>query len=219
MVLLQFSGQGAVTFYTASIFEDAESSVDPNDCALVIGVTYFLSSILGLVLKKHVGRRVLLLASELGMAISQLSMGLYFYVVSRTSTAELKLNYSLRILPLPILIIYTLAFNVGMGSLTWVVATEILPVRSRRWTHTLANVTSNISWFVVTKTYGDISRHFGLYVPFFLYGAVCLFGFVFIYVFLPETRGNTPEETAKAFRYESQWIFSWIFISMQNIFR
>jgi len=47
MFLLQFSGQGAVTFYTALIFEEAESSVDPNDCALVIGVTYFLSSILG----------------------------------------------------------------------------------------------------------------------------------------------------------------------------
>ena len=34
-------------------------------------------------------------------------------------------------LPLPILIIYTAAYNIGMGSLTWVVATEILPVQSR----------------------------------------------------------------------------------------
>lgn len=133
MFLLQFSGQGAITFYTALIFEEAESSIDPNDCALVIGITYFLSSILGLVLKKHVGRRILLLASELGMAVSQISMGIYFYVLTGTSTADLKMNYSgLRMLPLPILIIFTLAFNVGMGSLTWVVATEILPVRSRR---------------------------------------------------------------------------------------
>ena len=106
-----------------------------------------------------------------------------------------------RMLPLPILIIFTLAFNVGMGSLTWVVATEILPFRSRRWTHTVANVTSNLCWFAVTKTYTDISKSFGISVPFFIYGSVCLFGFVFIYVFLPETRGKTPEETAKAFRY------------------
>ena len=105
-----------------------------------------------------------------------------------------------RMLPLPILIIFTLAFNVGMGSLTWVVATEILPFRSRRWTHTVANVTSNLCWFAVTKTYTDISKSFGISVPFFIYGSVCLFGFVFIYVFLPETRGKTPEETAKAFR-------------------
>ena len=115
--------------------------------------------------------------------------------------AELKRNYNgLRMLPLPILIFYTLAFNVGMGSLTWVVATEILPVRSRRWTHTVANVTSNLCWFVVTKTYKDISTRFGSFVPFFIYGSVCLFGFIFIYVFLPETRGKSPEETAKAFR-------------------
>ena len=82
MFLLQFSGHGVVTFYTAEIFKEAESAVDPNDCALVIGVTYFLSSILGLVLKKHVGRRFLLLASELGMAVSQLAMGIYFYFLS-----------------------------------------------------------------------------------------------------------------------------------------
>lgn len=63
-------------------------------------------------------------------------------------------------------------------------------------------MTSNICWFVVTKTYRDISTQFGLFVPFFVYGSVCLFGFVFIYVFLPETRGKTPEETAKAFRYD-----------------
>ena len=105
-----------------------------------------------------------------------------------------------RMLPLPILITFTLAYNVGMGSLTWVVATEILPFRSRRWTHTVANVTSNLCWFAVTKTYADISRTFGISCPFFVYGSVCLFGFVFIYVFLPETRGKTPEETAKAFR-------------------
>ena len=79
----------------------------------------------------------------------------------------------------------------------------------------MANVTSNICWFVVTKTYRDISTTFGLFVPFFVYGSVCLFGFVFIYVFLPETRGKTPEETAKAFRYVI--IGSYIFLVLMAI--
>jgi len=74
--------KGAITFYTALIFEEADTIVDPNDCALIIGVSYFLSSILGLVLKKHVGRRILLLMSELGMAISQIAMGIYFYILN-----------------------------------------------------------------------------------------------------------------------------------------
>jgi hypothetical protein len=94
--------------------------------------------------------------SELGMAVSQIAMGIYFYVLNDLRTTDPASHYEMdqvRWLPLPILIIFTVSFNVGMGSLTWVVATEILPVRSRRWTHTLANVTSNLWWFVVTKTF------------------------------------------------------------------
>ena len=126
----------------------------------------------------------------------------HFFSGNKSSNEMNSIHESIyyRMLPLPILIIFTLAYNVGMGCLTWVVATEILPFRSRRWTHTVANVTSNLCWFAVTKTYTDISKTFGISVPFFIYGSVCLFGFVFIYVFLPETRGKTPEETAKAFR-------------------
>merc|ERR1719277_479612 len=71
-----------MTFFTELIFEKAKCSINAADCALIIGVTYFLSSILGLVLKKHIGRRVLLLVSELGMAAAQLSMVAYFQLNS-----------------------------------------------------------------------------------------------------------------------------------------
>lgn len=229
MFLLQFSGQGAVTFYTALIFEEAQSVLDPKDCAVIIGLSYFLSSILGLVLKKHFGRRPLLLISEFGMAVSQLALGVYFYILKggdhdnrQSSNADgpfvnatfvVEENESdpwqhtfplldmkqVRWLPIPILIIFTVAFNIGMGSLTWVVATEILPVRSKRWTHTISNVTSNLWWFVVTKTFKDIYIQLGPSAPFFIYGSVCVFGFIFIFLFLPETHGKTAEETAKSF--------------------
>ena len=53
-----------MTFFTELIFENARCSIDAADCALIIGVTYFLSSILGLVLKKHIGRRPLLLGNQ-----------------------------------------------------------------------------------------------------------------------------------------------------------
>ena len=53
-----------MTFFTELIFEKAKCSINAADCALIIGVTYFLSSILGLVLKKHIGRRVLLLGDN-----------------------------------------------------------------------------------------------------------------------------------------------------------
>ena len=78
---------------------------------------------------------------------------------------------------LPILQIFTFFYNIGLGSLTWTVATEILPARytkplkniykaanslhkqffrSRIYTHTLCNVVNNFCWFLVTKTFHDI---------------------------------------------------------------
>ena len=46
--------------------QDACSQISPKDCALTIGVTYFLSALLSLVLKNLIGRRVLMLISLLG---------------------------------------------------------------------------------------------------------------------------------------------------------
>ena len=82
MFLLQFSGQGAMTFYTSLIFREAQQTgVEPNDASVVVGITYLMSSVVALVLKKHVGRRLLLLASELLMGAAQLSLGFYFYML------------------------------------------------------------------------------------------------------------------------------------------
>ena len=160
------------------------------------------------------------------MAVSQIALGSYFSLLAqyladdaenqtlsvgeeeednaRNKTEEDHHHSSLLLtqiswLPLPLLMIFTIAFNLGLGSLTWVVATEILPVKSRGWTHTIANITSNFCWFLVTKTFNDLQDNFGLSAPFFLYGSVCVFGLVFIYIFLPETRGKTYEETALEF--------------------
>ena len=59
----------------------------------------------------------------------------------------------------------------------------------RKWAHTMANVTSNFWWFVVTYSFKDFYIYAGPHVPFLVYGVVCLLGFIFIYVFLPETQG------------------------------
>ena len=119
---------------------------------------------------------------------------------NKTIDASLSEIPSISWLPLPLLMMFTVAFNLGLGSLTWVVATEILPVRSRGYTHTIANVTSNFCWFLVTKTFRDIQYYFGMGAPFFMYGCVCVFGLVFIFIFLPETRGKSYDETALEFQ-------------------
>ena len=124
--------------------------IEPKNCALIIGLTYFFSAILSLVLKNLIGRRILLLMSQLGMAVSQIALGVYFYVLAQKTPLNLvydkdskssdstvnnityvsdEEDYDVQVrnswIPLPLIMIFTTAFNLGLGSLTWVVATEV----------------------------------------------------------------------------------------------
>ena len=56
---------------TSVMFQDAGagSLISARDCALTIGITYFLSALLSLVMKNLLGRRLLMLVSLLGKTI------------------------------------------------------------------------------------------------------------------------------------------------------
>ena len=183
-----------MTFYTGQIFQDGCSILSPNNCALIIGLTYFISAIAGLLLKNLANRKLLLLFSMLSMALSQIGLGVYFFHISKTScnsnpdTRDVKLRW----LPLPLMIMFTAAYNVGVGSLTLDIASEILPSQSKSWTLTLANVASNLTWFIVTKTFHNLQEDCGLFSPFLLYGVSSSIGFLFVALSLPSELTNCP---------------------------
>ena len=118
--------------------------IEPTNCALIIGLTYFFSAILSLVLKNLIGRRILLLMSQLGMAVSQIALGAYFYTLAQSTSLDSESIHTtvnnvtdisdhenddhhenISWIPLPLIMIFTTAFNLGIGSLTWVIATEV----------------------------------------------------------------------------------------------
>ena len=192
MVLLQFSGQGAVIAYTEQIFRDARSSLEASTCSLLVGLTSLASSLLVLVLRPLAPSRLLLLASQLGMALCQLGLGLYLHQLP-------PLGSPCPWLPLPLLLGFTASYSLGLASLPWLLPTQLLPPTNRAATLTLANITSNLGWFVVLKTFQDLQEYAGLGAPFFLYGGVCVAGLFFIVIFLPEGFGITPGKTHTIF--------------------
>ena len=119
-------------------FQDACSSVAPKNCALVIGLTYFVSALLGLVLKNLIGRRFLMLVSMLGMASAQIGVGVYFVTMTdhchntsvghqmdgevedvlRNDDDSTTEDLDWRWLPLPLLMTFTAAYNIGKLSIT-----------------------------------------------------------------------------------------------------
>ncbi|QQP57518.1 Uncharacterized protein FKW44_002535 [Caligus rogercresseyi] len=157
-------------FLHGAYIQEAQSSLDPKDCALIVGITYFPPLSWGL----YSGSMLV------GESFYSSQSSAWLAHSSALPSGDL-LSSEVRWIPLPLVIIFTVAFNIGIGSLNWVLATEILPVQSSKWTHAIANRPPTLVVRALLKL-----------------GVLCAFlplrnglhlGFVFVYVFLPETRG------------------------------
>jgi SP family arabinose:H+ symporter-like MFS transporter len=76
---------------------------------------------------------------------------------------------------------------------TWVVISEIFPNRIRGAAMSVAVSSLWIACFILTYTFPLLNAKLGAAGTFWLYAAICLAGFVFIKLRLPETRGKSLE--------------------------
>lgn len=56
--LNQFSGMFALANYTATVFEEAGSNLDPNTSSIIVGITQLIGSYVSTILVERVGRKV-----------------------------------------------------------------------------------------------------------------------------------------------------------------
>ena len=121
MLLQQMSGIMAINTYTASIFEDAGSSVEPNLATIIMGVVHVASTFVAVVLVDRLGRKALLLFSDAIMGACLLVIGVYFYLKSAGNVDDLGW------LPLVSLIVYVFASSVGFSCIPWVMMSKFTP--------------------------------------------------------------------------------------------
>ncbi|XP_066584242.1 facilitated trehalose transporter Tret1-like isoform X2 [Prorops nasuta] len=194
MFFQQMSGINAVIFYTVQIFRDAGSSVDENVSTIIVGVVNFISTFVAAAVIDKLGRKMLLYISGATMSVTLMSLGTFFYL-KETSTDVSSFGW----VPLISLIAYVVGFSLGFGPIPWLMMGEILPAKIRG---SAASVATGFNWmctFIVTKTYEDIINAIGTYGTFWMFGAVCLTGFIFVVIAVPETRGRSLEEIEKRF--------------------
>ena len=82
----------------------------------------------------------------------------------------------------------------SLAPVVWVVLSEIFPQKVRGTAMALSTLFLWIACFVLTYTFPILNDWLQAAGTFWLYGIICLLGAVFIYRFLPETKGKTLEE-------------------------
>jgi len=193
MLFQQFSGINAVIFYTQKIFESAKSEMDPLDASILVAGVQVIATLAAVFVVDRLGRKILLLASDLIMCISLVCLGLYFKL------DEDGKGGSIGWLPLVSLMIFIAAFSIGFGPLPWMMMGELLPGHIKGPVASMATLFNWLLAFIVTKFYEDLLEATSAFWCYWIFAIVCAVGTGFIFLFVPETKGKSVEEIQRGF--------------------
>ncbi|XP_050208822.1 inositol transporter 4-like [Mercurialis annua] len=101
------------------------------------------------------------------------------------------------VLAVILLALYIIFYAFGMGTVPWIVNSEIYPLRYRGIGGGIAAVSNWVSNLIVSQSYLTLIEHLGAGGTFSLFAGVSCISLGFIYRFVPETRGLKFEEVEK----------------------
>jgi len=181
--LQQWSGINVVIYYASDIFQAAGFNLQEMMVQIVaIGVVMLLSVIITIFTVEKLGRRPILLIATFSMAIIYGLIGGCFFT-GNTGTSVIVLA-----------LLNVMLYSLSLAPLLWVVLSEIYPNRVRGTAMSIGATSHWVANFLLTFSFPVIKETIGWANNFWLYGIVCLLGFIVLYRYLPETKGKSLEE-------------------------
>jgi SP family arabinose:H+ symporter-like MFS transporter len=182
-VFQQWCGINVIFNYAQEVFAAAGYGVSGIMLNIVItGIVNLLFTFVAIYTVDRVGRRILMLIGAGGLAgiYAVLGTGYYFQ-----STGIYML----------ILVVSAIAcYSMSLAPITWVVISEIFPNRIRGAAMSIAVFSLWVGCMALTLTFPYLKAGLGAYGAFWLYGVICVIGFVVILIKLPETKGKSLED-------------------------
>lgn len=185
-VFQQWCGINVIFNYAHEIFSEAGYAVSDVLMNIVVtGVTNVIFTFVAIYTVDKWGRRTLMFVGSAGLALIYATLGTcYFLEMSGW--------------PMLLLVVLAIAcYAMSLAPVVWVVLSEIFPVRIRGMAMALSTFFLWVACFLLTYTFPILNETVGASGTFWLYGIICLAGFLFIRAKLPETKGKTLEELEK----------------------
>ncbi|XP_055812839.1 D-xylose-proton symporter-like 3, chloroplastic isoform X2 [Solanum dulcamara] len=160
----QITGQPSVLYYAGSILQSLMTAVA--------------------VLKADdLGRRPLLIGGVSGIALSLFLLSAYY-----------KFLGSYPLVAASALLLYVGCYQISFGPISWLMVSEIFPLRTRGKGISLAVLTNFGSNAIVTFAFSPLKELLGAENLFLLFGVIALLSLLFVVTSVPETKGLTLEE-------------------------
>ncbi len=186
-VFQQAVGINVVLYYAGNIFRNMGASTDSSLLqTIIVGVVNLTFTVVAIMTVDKFGRKPLMIIGSIGMAISMIALGFTFYVGN------------VGIMALVFMLIYTAAFAMSWGPVCWVLLAEIFP-NSIRGALSIAVAAQWIANWIVSLTFPMMNDNDWLNAQFnhgfsyWIYGIMGIFSALFMWKFVPETKGRTLE--------------------------
>lgn len=182
-VLQQWCGINVVFNYAQEIFAAAGYNISDMLFNIVVtGVVNVIFTFVGMYTVDKLGRRSLMLMGTAGLALIYAVLGAGYYFQFEG------------IIMLVLVVLGIACYAMTLAPVTWIVISEIFPTRLRAKGMAASTFALWSASFVLTYTFPVLNSSLGAYGIFWLYGLVCVAGYLFIKRNLPETKGKSLEE-------------------------
>jgi len=186
-VFQQAVGINVVLYYAGNIFRNMGASTDSSLLqTIIVGVVNLAFTVVAIMTVDKFGRKPLMIIGSIGMAISMIALGFTFYF------------QNVGILALIFMLTYTAAFAMSWGPVCWVLLAEIFP-NSIRGALSIAVAAQWIANWIVSLTFPMLNDNVWLTNTFnhgfsyWIYGIMSILSAIFMWKFVPETKGRTLE--------------------------
>ncbi|MBX3254742.1 MAG: sugar porter family MFS transporter [Chitinophagaceae bacterium] len=182
----QLSGINAILYYAPRIFElTGLSTADAMLQPVLIGITNGIFTMLGLIVIDKVGRKKLLIAGSVGMAVC---LGL----TAKAFHDQSFHGYSL----LVFLTGYIIFFAFSTGAVIWVLISEVFPNAVRGQGQSLGSFTHWLFAAIITFIFPVMVEkgENGAAYTFMLFSVAMVLQAIVVWRYFPETKGKTLEQ-------------------------
>ncbi|PCH34168.1 general substrate transporter [Wolfiporia cocos MD-104 SS10] len=199
----QLNGQNFYYYYGDTFFKSAGTTLSPYVIQTILGAVSVVGTIPALYLIDTWGRRRSLMTGAVFEAVCALIAGLvghFLLAPSGTPTSELTArNKQGGDVLIAFAVMHVFAYSIFWGPTPWVYLGESFPLRVRPKGIALGSATNWVWNFLLSFFSPRIADDIGPLIL-MIFAGMLAFAFVYVYLFIPETKGLALEEVDELYR-------------------